>query len=83
MIVGQDITQRKQREEALRQSEETLRVLLDALPEPALLMDSNGTLLAGNRTFARALAMPEDELLGKNVFAFFPPRARGNQEKPD
>jgi PAS domain S-box-containing protein len=74
VIVGQDITQRKQREEALRQSEETLRVLLNALPEPALLMDSNGTLLAGNRTFARALAMPEDELLGKNVFAFFPPQ---------
>jgi PAS domain S-box-containing protein len=74
VVVGQDITERKQREEALRQSEETLRVFLNALPEPALLMDRNGTLLACNRAFARALAMPERELIGKPVFTLFPPK---------
>ena len=75
MVVGQDITERKRAEAALRQSEETLRAFLNALPEPALLLDSNGTILASNRALPRSLGLPEDAVLGKCVFDLFPPLA--------
>ena len=74
IIVGQDITARKRAEQALQQSEETLRTFLNALPEPALLMDRDGTLLVSNRAFVRTLAQPAGELIGKHVFSLFPPK---------
>ncbi len=74
IIVGQDITARKRAEQALQQSEETLRTFLNALPEPALLMDRDGTLLVSNQAFARTLALPAGELIGKDVFSLFPPK---------
>jgi hypothetical protein len=73
VVVGQDITERKRAEEALRQSEETLRVFLDALPEPALLLDRNGTILASNRALGHSLGRPERELAGQNAFGLIPP----------
>jgi PAS domain S-box-containing protein len=73
VVVGQDITERKQAEQALQQSEATLRVFLDAAPGTALLLDRNGALLAHNEALLRGLASAGGELIGKCVFDLFPP----------
>lgn len=80
VVVGQDITERKRTEQALRQSEETLRVFLDANPEPAFLADRAGIILAGNQAMARRLSVPKGELVGKCAFSLIPPQPRGIEE---
>jgi PAS domain S-box-containing protein len=72
VMVGQDITERKKREEALRQSEATLRVFLNAVPEPAFLLDRNGTILVSNQALARRLGLPEGDLIGKDPLDLIP-----------
>ena len=42
-------------------------------PEPALLLDRDGTILASNRALARSLGMPEGELIGQYAFGLVPP----------
>lgn len=70
-----DITPRKLAEEALRRHSETLRTLLDATPESVLLLDLQGTILAGNEVAALRLGPGLDELVGSCIFDFLPPEA--------
>ena len=49
----QDITERKQAEEALRDSEATLRSLINATRETLLLVDPEGKILVANKTIAQ------------------------------
>ena len=72
VVVGQDITQRKRAEQALRQSEESLRVFLDAVPEPAFLLDREGRILLANRALAQSLDRPEIELVTQYAFGLIP-----------
>ena len=72
--IAEDITERKEAEEALRQSEEALRVFLDALPESALLLDRHGSILLSNKTLAGNLGLTCTELLGRCVFDLLPPQ---------
>ncbi len=50
----EDITERKQAEEKLRNSERTLRTLMDASPESILLLDPEETVLFANATTAQS-----------------------------
>jgi two-component system, cell cycle sensor histidine kinase and response regulator CckA len=67
----QDILQRKQAEEALRESEKTLRVLLDANPESLLLVDNELTVITANQTAAQRLGKRLDELIGVRLYDLF------------
>jgi len=59
---------RKTSSDALRQSEETARVLLDASMDAALLMRPDGTLLALNEVAAHRFGGTAQELIGSNIF---------------
>ncbi len=59
--------------DALRQSEETARVLLDASMDAALLMRPDGTLLALNEVAAHRLGGTAQELVGSNFFELLTP----------
>ncbi|MBN2125030.1 MAG: PAS domain S-box protein [Deltaproteobacteria bacterium] len=68
-----DVTERKQSEEALRQSEEKARAILNAITEAVVLIDPRGTVLAGNAVVAERLGTTLSELIGRSLYDFFPP----------
>jgi len=68
MALSEDITERKQAEEALQKSEERVRLILDSAAEAIFGCDPDGTCLFCNRAAARLLGYHEpSELLGKNM----------------
>ncbi len=74
----QDITGRKQAEEALRESEEKYRSTLDALSDAVTVIDRDFNLILANtsvREWLRSLGQ-SDDILGKPIldaFPFLPP----------
>lgn len=70
----QDITARKQTEDALRSSKETARALLNATTESATLIDASGTVLAINKTGAKRFNKRADEIIAHNIYELFPAR---------
>lgn len=68
-----DITEQKRAEELLRQSEERLRSIINANPEPQFLIDRDGTIIMGNQSLAKRLGKSLDEVQGHNVAEFGPP----------
>lgn len=78
--------------EALRRSEDTVQALLDATTETALLVDTDGRIVALNQTayqrlghVAQApLGSAPDSLIGRCVFDLFPPElARTRRARND
>jgi two-component system, sporulation sensor kinase E len=62
--VGIDVSERRQIERSLRESEEMLRVVLNASTESVLLIDAQGTILTLNQTAAERLGRSVGELVG-------------------
>jgi diguanylate cyclase (GGDEF)-like protein/PAS domain S-box-containing protein len=59
-----DITERKQAEEALRQSEKRLRLLYESAPLGIAHLDMNGRVTSANRVFAELAGYPLEEVIG-------------------
>jgi PAS domain S-box-containing protein len=68
--VLQDITDRKQTEEALRKSQTHLRTLLNTLPDLVWLKAPDGVYLACNSRFERFFGAKEAEITGKTDYDF-------------
>ncbi|MGD0617486.1 MAG: PAS domain S-box protein [Bryobacteraceae bacterium] len=70
MALSEDITVRKSAEEALRNSEERVRLILDSTAEGIFGCNPNGTCLFCNSAAVRLLGYDDtSELLGKNMHA--------------
>jgi formate hydrogenlyase transcriptional activator len=68
MALSEDITERKQAEEALQKSEERVRLILDSAAEAIFGCDLDGTCLFCNQAAARLLAYDDaSDLLGQNM----------------
>ncbi len=69
---GQDITERKQAEEALRRHESTLRGVLDATQESIWLFSPDGRILMANGTALRRFGRPAEAVIGKHFTEVLP-----------
>lgn len=68
----EDITDRKQTEDALRNSEVLYHSLVETLPQNIFRKDLLGRFTFANRRFCETLKKPLCEILGKTDFDFFP-----------
>ena len=68
-----DITSQKQAEEALRESGETLRAILNSTSDLAFLVDLEGTVLAVNTHAAQRFEKSPEEIKGLNIYSLMQP----------
>ena len=68
----QDVTERKQSEEALQRSERRFRAFLDFLPYPVVVFSLDGTVYYLNPEFTSVFGWSLEELAGKSI-PYVPP----------
>ncbi|HEY9750320.1 MAG TPA: PAS domain-containing protein, partial [Allocoleopsis sp.] len=72
MLVAEDVTQRKQAEANLRESEAELQAIIDNCPAIIYLRDAEGRLTRVNRQFEILMGMSAEQICGKNSHDLFP-----------
>ena len=70
-----DVTAHRQMQQALRESEEKYRSILETIEEAYYEVDLKGNLVLCNGAFCRMLGYKAEELIGKNNRSFQPPEA--------
>ncbi len=84
LVTYEDITERKMAEQALEESREMLRLVMDTVPQAILWKDRNGVYLGYNRTFAMDMGLSRlDEAMGKTDQDFLPAEIARELEADD
>jgi PAS domain S-box-containing protein len=75
-----DITQHKQADESLRESEERFRSVVETAKEGIVNIDSEGNIISWNKAAEEMFGYSFDEIMGKPVTFLMPPRFFENYE---
>jgi PAS domain S-box-containing protein len=73
VVAFEEITERKQYEQELRESEQQFRAVFEGTLDALVLADDAGDYLDVNQAACDLYGLDEDELLGRNVADFAPP----------
>jgi PAS domain S-box-containing protein len=65
-----DITERKQAEEAIRESQRRLLDIIDFLPDATLIIDRQGTVISWNRAIEAMTGVKAHDILGKGNYEY-------------
>ena len=76
-----DVTERKQAEEALRASEEKYRTVLESSPDPVVVYDMEGRVIYLNPAFTRVFGWSLEEQIGKKIDDFVPEKNMSETRK--
>jgi PAS domain S-box-containing protein len=68
----QSVIQKKQADEKLRESEFTLKALMNSTTDGAFLMTPEGVVLEANKTLADRFGLTVDEITGSNMYDLIP-----------
>jgi sigma-B regulation protein RsbU (phosphoserine phosphatase) len=79
----EDITQRRQAEEDVRNSEALYHSLVETLPQNIFRKDLQGRFTFGNQQFCRILGRSLPEIVGKTDFDFFPRELAEKYQRDD
>ncbi len=79
----EDITQRRQAEENVRNSEALYHSLVETLPQNILRKDLQGRFTFANQQFCKTLGRPLEDIVGKTDFDFFPPALAEKYQRDD
>ena len=71
--IGRNITERKEVEEALRQSEERFRSLVHNASDIIVILEADGTIRYVSPAIERVLGLQQEDVVGKNAVAFVDP----------
>ena len=67
--IGRDITKRRKTEEALRESEEKLRIMFESIEDGIAIVDLTGKILEVNAAHLRIFGFShKEEIIGQNAF---------------
>ncbi len=66
--IWRDITGRKKTEEALRQSREFIKTILDTVDEAFIVIDADYRIIMVNSAYGRQTSMPAEDIIGKHCY---------------
>ncbi len=66
--ISEDITKRKQTDEALRKSEAFVKSILETVDEGFIVVDRQYRILSANKAFCSSVRLPEGQILGQPCY---------------
>ena len=74
-----EIEERKKIQDKLRETEATIRALMDSPVDAMIILDPDGVIIDTNTTFATRVGRHIDELIGTNTYDLFSPGLANNR----